>query len=125
MFDMCRSPLTELHAASELRAAAHFPLADRRKGGGGLARKRGWGSLWGRSIAPSSDCAGSGAATAHVGRLRVLPMFSTAISASALVQYNSAADRAVANVRFRYNPREGDDLYLVWSLPGATNARWS
>jgi hypothetical protein len=53
--------------------------------------------------------------TAHVGRLRAEVMLSTEISAVAFVQYNSTLDLAVANVRFRYNPREGDDLYIVWN----------
>ena len=29
------------------------------------------------------------------------------------VQYNSAADVVIGNFRFRYNPRDGSDLYLV------------
>jgi hypothetical protein len=53
--------------------------------------------------------------TAHVGRLRAEVMLSTEISAVAFVQYNSTLDLAVANVRIRYNPREGDDLYIVWN----------
>jgi hypothetical protein len=53
--------------------------------------------------------------TAHVGRLRTEVMVSTEISAVAFVQYNSTLDLVVANVRFRYNPREGDDLYIVWN----------
>ncbi len=53
--------------------------------------------------------------TAHVGRLRTEVMLSTEVSAVAFVQYNSTLDLVVANVRFRYNPREGDDLYIVWN----------
>ena len=53
--------------------------------------------------------------TAQVGRLRTEVMFSPEVSAVAFVQYNSVLDLAVTNVRFRYNPREGDDLYLVWN----------
>ena len=30
-------------------------------------------------------------------------------------QYNSAGDVVVVNVRHRYNPSEGTDLYLVWN----------
>lgn len=51
---------------------------------------------------------------AHIGQLRMLAMLNVKCSISALVQYNSAADRAIANIRFRYNPREGNDLYLVY-----------
>ena len=42
-------------------------------------------------------------------------MLSTEISAVAFVQYKSTLDLGVANVRLRYNPREGDDLYVVWN----------
>jgi len=41
-------------------------------------------------------------------------MLSTALSFTAFVQYNSAIDAVIANLRFRYNPREGNDLYLVY-----------
>lgn len=40
---------------------------------------------------------------------------STRITLSALVKYNSAADALSANVRFRFNPREGNDFYLVYN----------
>lgn len=53
--------------------------------------------------------------TAHIGRLRTELTFTTATSASAFVQYNSADDVIAWNVRFRYNPTEGTDLYLVWN----------
>jgi hypothetical protein len=38
---------------------------------------------------------------------------STAFTASAFLQYNSAASAAIANIRLRYNPKEGTDFYLV------------
>ena len=53
--------------------------------------------------------------TSHVARLRTQFTFTTATSASAFVQYNSADDVVGWNVRFRYNPTEGTDLYLVWN----------
>jgi len=53
--------------------------------------------------------------TAHLARLRVLATISTKVTASAFVQYNGAGDVLIANVRFRYNPREGNDLYLVYN----------
>ena len=52
--------------------------------------------------------------TTHIGRLRGLLMVSTRISASAFIQYSSAADLFIANLRLRYNPSEGTDLYLVY-----------
>ncbi len=52
--------------------------------------------------------------TAHIGQFRMLAMLSVKYSVSALIQYNSASDKAIANIRFRYNPHEGNDLYLVY-----------
>jgi len=51
--------------------------------------------------------------TAHVGRLRVQAALDTRWSLSSLFQLNSAADAGLVNLRLRYNPREGSDLYLV------------
>ncbi len=53
--------------------------------------------------------------TAHIARLRVLYMMSTRFSGSAFLQFNSIFDGLIANIRFRYNPREGIDLYLVYN----------
>ena len=52
--------------------------------------------------------------TAHVGRLRLLAMLDVRYSIAAFLQYSSAADKAVTNIRLRYNPSEGTDLYLVY-----------
>jgi len=38
---------------------------------------------------------------------------STKFSAAAFVQYDGAVDELTANLRLRFNPREGNDLYLV------------
>ncbi|MCK4879804.1 MAG: carbohydrate binding family 9 domain-containing protein [Bacteroidales bacterium] len=51
----------------------------------------------------------------HIAGLRALYMFSTKVSLSAFVQYNSAINKVVSNIRFRYNPKEGTDLYLVFN----------
>jgi len=61
---------------------------------------------------------------AHLGRLRVLAMLSTKFSAAAFVQYSSADKALTANVRIRYNPREGTDLYIVYD-DGANTHRLS
>jgi hypothetical protein len=50
----------------------------------------------------------------HVGRLRILYMPSTRFSGAAFIQYNSAIDAVIVNVRLRYNPREGIDVYFVY-----------
>jgi len=51
----------------------------------------------------------------HIAGLRALYMFSTKLSLSAFVQYNSAINKVISNVRFRYNPKEGTDLYVVFN----------
>jgi hypothetical protein len=51
--------------------------------------------------------------TSHLARLRVQVSFSRALIATAFVQFNNAADAVVTNLRVRYNPREGVDLYVV------------
>ncbi len=57
-----------------------------------------------------------------VSRLRAQVGFNTRASVSAFVQYNSAADLVSANVRFRYNFREGQDLWIVYN-EGANTSR--
>jgi len=53
--------------------------------------------------------------TAHIARIRALVMLDTKFSATTFVQYNSAVDAVIGNIRLRYNPREGIDLYLVYN----------
>ncbi len=52
---------------------------------------------------------------AHISRFRVRFMLNTRLSVSTFVQHNSADDAVIANFRLRYNPREGNDLYLVYN----------
>lgn len=52
---------------------------------------------------------------APVGQFRALATLSTVVSILGLVQYNGADDSVTANLRFRFNPREGTDLYLVYN----------
>jgi len=51
----------------------------------------------------------------HSMNLRALYMVNTKLSASALVQYVNTSDDLIANFRIRYNPREGNDFYLVYN----------
>ncbi len=53
--------------------------------------------------------------TSHLVRARTEFTFSTKTSFSAFVQYNSNQDLVAVNARFRFNPREGTDLYIVWN----------
>lgn len=58
---------------------------------------------------------------AHIGRLRVSWTLNIATSFSTFIQYNSASNSVITNIRFRYNPREGNDLYLVFDQGLNTN----
>ncbi len=51
----------------------------------------------------------------HIVGIKGLWTFSTKTSLAGFVQYNTAIDDVIANVRFRYNPREGIDFYLVYN----------
>ena len=51
----------------------------------------------------------------HILGVKGLWTFNTKISLATFVQYNTAIDDVIANVRFRYNPREGVDFYLVYN----------
>ncbi len=53
--------------------------------------------------------------TIHLGRVKALYMYSTQISLASLIQYNSQSKRFSGNIRLRYNPREGNDLYIVYN----------
>ena len=52
---------------------------------------------------------------AHVIRLRTQAALNTQVSLNAFLQYNSADDEVSANIRFRYNFREGNDLWFVYN----------
>ena len=51
----------------------------------------------------------------HLIRLRSLIMFDTKLSLATLVQYNNQSKTFQGNVRFRYNPSEGNDLFIVYN----------
>ena len=51
----------------------------------------------------------------HVVRLRTRAALNTQVSLNAFIQYSSANDRFSTNMRFRYNFREGSDLWLVYN----------
>lgn len=58
----------------------------------------------------------------HVGRLKVLYMYNTKLSLSGFIQYNSLNNFVGSNFRLRYNPREGNDFYLVYNEARPTSA---
>jgi len=51
----------------------------------------------------------------HLARLRAQIGFTTKMSISSFLQYNTANDAVSTNLRFRYNFREGNDLWLVYT----------
>lgn len=50
-----------------------------------------------------------------VAGFKALVMFTTRLSISTFIQYNSADNELITNFRFRYNPHEGNDLYIVFN----------
>ena len=51
----------------------------------------------------------------HSINVKALYMLSTKLSISGLVQYVNTEDELITNFRLRYNPREGNDFYIVYN----------
>ncbi len=51
----------------------------------------------------------------HIARLKALLMFDTKWSINSFIQYNSASKAFGANIRLRFNPAEGNDLFVVFN----------
>jgi len=51
----------------------------------------------------------------HAINMKALVMLSTKFSASVFVQYLNTEDEFAGNFRLRFNPREGNDFYLVYN----------
>ena len=51
----------------------------------------------------------------HIIGIKPLLMFSTKFSVSSFIQYNTVIDAFIINGRIRYNPREGNDFYIVYN----------
>jgi hypothetical protein len=51
----------------------------------------------------------------HSTNAKVVYMLSTKLSASVFVQYINTTNNLISNFRLRYNPREGNDFYLVFN----------
>jgi hypothetical protein len=59
----------------------------------------------------------------HSLNMKALYMFSTKLSATVFVQYVNTEDELITNFRLRYNPREGNDFFLVFNdFRGITNS---
>ncbi|MBD2756542.1 carbohydrate binding family 9 domain-containing protein [Spirosoma validum] len=50
-----------------------------------------------------------------LAQIRMKVSLNVNVSTEALIQYNSVAKLVSSNIRFRYNPREGNDLYIVFN----------
>ena len=51
----------------------------------------------------------------HIAGIKALYMLNTKLSVNAFIQYNTAVNGIITNIRFRYNPKEGNDLYIVFN----------
>ena len=51
----------------------------------------------------------------NLARVKAQIGFSTKVSINTFLQYNTATDALSANLRFRYNFREGNDLWIVYN----------
>jgi hypothetical protein len=58
---------------------------------------------------------------AHLAGVKALAMISTKLTVSAFVQYNNTDNKVFNNFRIRYNPREGNDLFIVYNEGYHTN----
>lgn len=52
--------------------------------------------------------------TNHIIRLNGLMTLTTKTSFSAFIQYNTAIDGVIGNIRFRYNPHDDNNFYIVY-----------
>jgi hypothetical protein len=51
----------------------------------------------------------------HLARLKLDASVNTKLSTAAFIQYNGSIHAVIINMRIRYNPREGNDLYIVYN----------
>jgi hypothetical protein len=51
--------------------------------------------------------------TGNIARFKAMLMFTTKLSVNAFMQYNSAENSLSTNFKIRFNPREGNDFYIV------------
>jgi hypothetical protein len=52
--------------------------------------------------------------TNHIAGIKAIYMLDTRLSISSYFQYNTALHGIITNIRLRYNPKEGNDFYLVF-----------
>jgi hypothetical protein len=59
--------------------------------------------------------------TSHIGRVKMEYTPNVKLSLLSFIQYNSVADGMAANIRLRYNPRDGNNFYFVYNENLNTN----
>jgi len=57
----------------------------------------------------------------HIVGIKAIYMLDTRLSFNAYIQYNTAVNSILTNIRMRYNPKEGNDLFLVFNEGRNTN----
>jgi hypothetical protein len=60
-------------------------------------------------------------ANSHLYRFKTLFMLNTKLSLAAFIQYGNVDRLTISNIRFRYNPKEGNDFYFVYNHGINTN----
>jgi hypothetical protein len=53
--------------------------------------------------------------TNHILGIKALYMLNTKFSVNAFIQYDKSVHGIISNLRIRYNPKEGNDLYVVFN----------
>ncbi len=51
----------------------------------------------------------------HLAGFKLIYMYNTHLTGTSYMQYNSLIDQFIWNIRLRYNPKEGVDLYIVYN----------
>ena len=59
--------------------------------------------------------------TNHIIGIKAIYMVGTRLSFNTYIQYNTAVNSILTNLRLRYNPKEGNDLFLVFNEGRNTN----
>ena len=59
--------------------------------------------------------------TNHILGIKALYMLNTKFSVNAFIQYDKSVHGIISNLRIRYNPKEGNDLYIVFNEGRNTN----
>jgi hypothetical protein len=59
--------------------------------------------------------------TNNILGVKTLYMLNTKLSVNAFIQYNTAENAIVSNLRLRFNPKEGNDFYIVFNEGRNTN----